>query len=306
VPPVPNDSATALALDAEAEECPSERGEILLEAAAAWQRAGDGAQSRALLEGLVAGGGHDACYARVELAAQLFEQDLRDDALARIAELARDPALDEGHCQSAAELLAQHGLLRESLRWYDRFVARLSPDRLDAVAGEDGWLSFESVPLRGRREVRRELGLPPDVTDEIAPDPPPNALENLAAGFARVRKREVVERMLIFQRAERAEAARCWPDLYDDDPGHFAEVERRRRAHAESGGQTVIVPGTVAGLVAFAEEHGGSARDQEVRRRYCMAIPDDQALPWPPARNAPCWCGSGFKYKKCCGRPGLG
>jgi hypothetical protein len=168
---VPNDSATALALEAEAEECPSERGEILLEAAAAWQRAGDGAQSRALLEGLVAGGGHDACYARVELAAQLFEQDLRDDALARIAELARDPALDEGHCQSAAELLAQHGLLRESLRWYDRFVPRLSPDRLDAVAGEDGWLSFESVPLRGRRKVRRELGLPPDVTDEIAPGP---------------------------------------------------------------------------------------------------------------------------------------
>jgi len=76
--------------------------------------------------------------------------------------------------------------------------------------------------------------------------------------------------------------------------------------HAETGGQTVIVPGTVAGLVAFAAEHGGSARDEEVRKRYCMAIPDDQALPWPPARNAPCWCGSGFKYKKCCGRPGLG
>jgi hypothetical protein len=48
VPPVPNDSAIALALEAAAEECPDERGEILLEAAAAWQRAGDGARGRAL------------------------------------------------------------------------------------------------------------------------------------------------------------------------------------------------------------------------------------------------------------------
>ncbi|TDC03308.1 SEC-C metal-binding domain-containing protein, partial [Actinomadura bangladeshensis] len=26
-------------------------------------------------------------------------------------------------------------------------------------------------------------------------------------------------------------------------------------------------------------------------------------LAWPPERNAPCWCGSGRKYKKCCGSP---
>jgi len=23
----------------------------------------------------------------------------------------------------------------------------------------------------------------------------------------------------------------------------------------------------------------------------------------PPSRNQPCWCGSGTKYKKCCGAP---
>jgi len=26
-----------------------------------------------------------------------------------------------------------------------------------------------------------------------------------------------------------------------------------------------------------------------------------RALDWPPARNERCWCGSGQKYKKCCG-----
>jgi hypothetical protein len=28
-------------------------------------------------------------------------------------------------------------------------------------------------------------------------------------------------------------------------------------------------------------------------------------VPWPPERNAACWCGSGRKYKKCCGAPGF-
>ena len=27
---------------------------------------------------------------------------------------------------------------------------------------------------------------------------------------------------------------------------------------------------------------------------------------WPPPRTAPCWCGSGRKYKQCCRRHGLG
>lgn len=68
----------------------------------------------------------------------------------------------------------------------------------------------------------------------------------------------------------------------------------------------MIVPGTVAELVAFAETHGGSPLDEEVRKRYCASIADARTLTWPPARNAPCWCGSGVKYKKCCGRPGCG
>lgn len=147
---MPNETAHALALEAEAEEYPEERGEILMEAAATWRRTGDDVRARALLEGLVADGGEDGCYARMELAAQLLDLDQPDDALARLAELARDPALHDGHCQWAAELLAEHGRPREALRWYDRLVARMAPDRLDAVRAADGWLAMESIALRGR------------------------------------------------------------------------------------------------------------------------------------------------------------
>ena len=306
---MPKQSTAALDLEAEAREYPDDRGEILMEAAAAWRRAGDDARASALLEGLVADGGEDGCDARVELAAQLLDLDQPDDALARLAELARDPALHDGHCRWAAELLAEHGRPREALRWYDRLVARMAPDRLDAVREADGWLALESIALRGRREVRRELGLPPDETDEMVPDPPEgglNAMLERLAGLERRTPHPPVYRVLIFQRAERAEAHRRWPDDYDDDPGHYAEVERRRRAHAEAGGRAVIVPGTVAELVAFAETHGGSPLDEEVRKRYCASIADARTLTWPPARNAPCWCGTGVKYKKCCGRPGTG
>ncbi|WP_406693168.1 SEC-C metal-binding domain-containing protein [Saccharopolyspora sp. ID03-671] len=33
--------------------------------------------------------------------------------------------------------------------------------------------------------------------------------------------------------------------------------------------------------------------------------PRRSGLPWPPGRNDTCWCGSGRKYKKCCGAPGF-
>jgi uncharacterized protein YchJ len=33
-------------------------------------------------------------------------------------------------------------------------------------------------------------------------------------------------------------------------------------------------------------------------------VPQQRTIAWPPPRNAACWCGSGSKYKKCCGRPG--
>jgi predicted Zn-dependent protease len=30
-------------------------------------------------------------------------------------------------------------------------------------------------------------------------------------------------------------------------------------------------------------------------------LADGEAVAWPPGRNEPCWCGSGKKYKRCCG-----
>jgi len=54
------------------------------------------------------------------------------EAEEHLAMLARDPALHGGHCEGAAELLAERGDLAEALKWYDRVVARLTPAQVSA------------------------------------------------------------------------------------------------------------------------------------------------------------------------------
>lgn len=64
---------------------------------------------------------------------------------------------------------------------------------------------------------------------------------------------------------------------------------------------------------ADARAGGGSARrlprppeSADTRSEYVMhrgATGDPDVIAWPPARNQPCWCGSGIKYKKCCAAP---
>jgi uncharacterized protein YecA (UPF0149 family) len=54
-------------------------------------------------------------------------------------------------------------------------------------------------------------------------------------------------------------------------------------------------------------------KQDEKRRKETVVNPDDPPLPDEPIeqieandspdRNAPCPCGSGKKYKKCCGKP---
>ena len=122
-------------------------------------------------------------------------------------------------------------------------------------------------------------------------------------GAAAPSPRRVQLRMLTVQRAERVEVRRRWPEVYTDtDEEYYPAAELDWRARAEQGGPPMrVVPGVVAELVAFAERVGGSPTDSDVKTRYVDTVPVERMLSWPPGRNAPCWCGAGRKYKKCCG-----
>jgi tetratricopeptide (TPR) repeat protein len=305
------DARLAKQLEADAVAYPGEREEILIEAADAWQRAGQPDRARAILDDLIRTGDEFRCDARVQLADLHLQAGEVELARAELDAAAKDPALSGGHCELAAELLAEYGDLDGAARWYDRAAARLTTDELDALRDADERVTFSTAAmLRGRRHVRRQLGLASDVLDTLVPDrddlegpvTPEHILDLIDAGTVPGRIR-----MLALRRDQRRLAQQRWPDVYDTtDDEYYTATEQRWREIKDSGVRTiVVVPADVGDLVAFADRHGGSATDGALRQRYCETVPDSATIPWPPERNAPCWCGTDRKYKKCCGRPGV-
>jgi uncharacterized protein YecA (UPF0149 family) len=61
-----------------------------------------------------------------------------------------------------------------------------------------------------------------------------------------------------------------------------------------------IAPIVVEDYAAWCAAHREDP--EEARAAYAAhRMGEGEAIPWPPGRNEPCWCGSGRKYKKCCG-----
>jgi SEC-C motif/Tetratricopeptide repeat len=109
-----------------------------------------------------------------------------------------------------------------------------------------------------------------------------------------------------FPAGEYEEAIRRWTSLAED----WAEVPHGEYCARLDGnikwmrGQGVpiraVVPVVVDDYSAWCAEHDEDP--EEARAAYAAdRMQDGEAIPWPPGRNEPCWCGSGRKYKKCCG-----
>lgn len=302
------DTKLAEQLEKDALAYPEERGEILLEAAEVWLRAGRRERAVELLTSLTGDGGDSGCGARIQLADVYLGAGDAGSAHAQLAAAAKDPALHDGHCVLAAELLTEHGDLVQAARWYDRAAARLADDQLDALRRRDDRISIATmIMLRGRQDVRQQLGRLPDMLDDLVPEPvstndPFDSEALLELVDAGVTPGKV--RVLTFRRDQRRLAQQRWPDHYTQpDDEYYPAAEHQWRQIRDGGVPSiVVVPGDVDALTAFAERAGGSATDTAVKRRYCQSVPDSDTITWPPERNAPCWCGSGRKYKKCCGR----
>ncbi len=111
-----------------------------------------------------------------------------------------------------------------------------------------------------------------------------------------------------FPRGEWEKATATWPDLLEDLPADHADYGQRiearlkRLARTLAGHPMRVSPMTVDGLTDFCAEQGDDPGTGEARSSYAAEIARrGSAVPWPPGRNAPCWCGSGRKYKTCCG-----
>ncbi|MBL1079894.1 SEC-C domain-containing protein [Nocardia sp. 2] len=293
----PSPRELALEYERDAEANPQERAQLLNEAAAHWAMAGDPDRARRLYRASIADGGPVTGDARVWYATFLIEfgaEEEGDQLLNTVfAEGSADPAVYE----VVGEQYEERGELDRALQWFDAGLARL---RL--ASGEIRSAPDEYRLAHGRARVRRISGLPEDIDDSwaasaaqesqrtVSGDPTPPQLS-----------------IFYFPPTEFDLALTHWPTLRERWPNHDqhrADVADALRIHAATGTPAKIASASVSGLVEYAAAHHADPADSHTRATYAAELlRTGAAITWPPGRNEPCWCGSGSKYKKCCGKP---
>jgi hypothetical protein len=314
-----NPQELALECEAEAAEFPDERVEALCEAADYWHLAGDDKRARTLYEQLVGEEG-SVGWPQAAYAGFLAKLGERDRALALLEALWRGRSTDPMAYEQAGEVceieLEQPG---SALRWYTAGITRL----VDPAMPIDPDMVHEDpnlmVLLSARARVRKTLGHPADDWDELAEasrlafpavdsDELP-AEPDADAAFVELPRATPVISALYWPPEEFARYRAKWPaeyaDLHDsDDPhaGHRRQVEEFLRGD-DQGFPLAVGTGTVEEFATFRE---GPEPGRRARTAYAGHLARlGRSVPWPPGRNDPCWCGSGRKYKKCCGTPGF-
>jgi len=186
------------------------------------------------------------------------------------------------------------GDLEGAVRAFDRAL-ELAEAGSAARSTESATDRFRVERLRAeRQECRQELGLPDDEPSRGAgavDREPPRTQEFVIAWFPR----------------EEIDAALGrWPSLdgaLGDPDAYCGIIEGRLRdLRAATGRMPGVAPLTVEGLVGYAEAHDLDPGTSEARSQLAAELGRrDEVIAWPPGRNDPCWCGSGRKYKRCCG-----
>jgi hypothetical protein len=92
---------------------------------------------------------------------------------------------------------------------------------------------------------------------------------------------------------------------YRDHADYRREIEQTLRALAAQYPVFRIMPLDVAGLLAHAEQHNLDPASRATRLAYTTSLhaAGRDSIPWPPQRNALCWCGTNRTYNTCCGSP---
>ena len=117
---------------------------------------------------------------------------------------------------------------------------------------------------------------------------------------------------VFWPRAEYHALIARWPrlsahvgDTWDE---HRRRVERHCVLVERNGLRVSQVAGEVDGFAAFLAANGAAKPSEDDLLAYpdMRTVAASSLASWPPARNAPCWCGSGAQYKRCCRPHGLG
>jgi len=301
-----------------------EEARALVDAGWLTSRSGNGEAALALFQRAAACDGEYHLDAHIGIVDQLYALDRTAEAEHAQAELRA--RLDAEPAESAqlrviadmVEVLSEAGRYERALEW-----CQAGLDRLAAGDGNPQAAEYRHRLLIDRSFLRGELGIELD-EDDLAAEEEANASlaqfrEELLEALSRKPALDVPEDgeafdgiVLRWVREDFATVRARWPEsttVYGDDYDTYAQrLQREARAYSDAGAAHVrIVSATLAEFEEYARQQGRDASVADTRRAfgewYAMTGHPGRVLLWPPARNGPCWCDSGRKYKKCCGAP---
>jgi tetratricopeptide (TPR) repeat protein len=150
------------------------------------------------------------------------------------------------------------------------------------------WRAPEPEPLHTHFEPDRptQLDSPPS-----AGDPKRRETSIAISWFPSGEYEQAIER---WQSLAEDWANVLYPDYCHRLDGHIKWM-RTHGIHVQA-----IAPIVIDEFLAWCTERNEDP--ENARADYAaQLLSEGKAIPWPPNRNAPCWCGSQRKYKKCCG-----
>ncbi|MDG4821823.1 SEC-C domain-containing protein [Asanoa sp. WMMD1127] len=227
----------------------------------------------------------------------LFRLGGRDDE-AMAAVTALRPLLTEQPDAPAyvSAALDAGGRTATAEEWLSEAADTLLGDRADsAEVGSTEAPGVAFFLLQQRHRVRRDLNLPHDRQDDLA--------DRLEARLTqRGDDRSPSEADLLF--FPKAEFDRLDPALAETFGADWDEHRARLERHLvrQAGPGLSVLRASAEGLTGYARGREGDPTDHDIQARYAQELSAQPGahIPWPPERNAACWCGSGLKYKKDC------
>ncbi|MDI2031634.1 SEC-C domain-containing protein [Saccharopolyspora sp. TS4A08] len=248
--------------------------------------------------------------------AYLLTHGRTDEAAPLLDELRRTPSKVAMTYMDVHYGFAASGDVAEGMRWLNAGANHIVPSLDEPLEATDQGFDL----LMERWHARRDQGMPADAMDEFVQRCAAHH-EEVSEGIHRLTDEEgdldglvdeegnlslTLYPVPLWTAEEFARSVAEHPEWWNEGTTHedYRRSVQRELADVPTG--ACLVPTTVTAVEEFAASFGIDPADPEAPDDFVFEeAHDGRYLPWPPGRNDTCWCGSGRKYKKCCGAPGF-
>ncbi|MEU4395998.1 SEC-C metal-binding domain-containing protein [Kribbella sp. NPDC023855] len=241
-------------------------------------------------------GGEEGDWGHFKYAEHLLRSGQEEEARAELVCLMVARRVSGLPWRLTAELLEDHDDLEAALFWYSAAVASLSAtERADPDAP-----AWARDVMNGRRRLRWATGIPLDEDDLLAQIGNTEAEEKVRALNEFVSLPQLVDgRMQFWTRSDLDELRQVEPAVSSSAVDAYYELAEQV-LRKQVGRRPVLLPRRLRAM-SLVLQSAFDARTTAELPSLTSQCDVAEAVEWPPGRNQRCWCGSGMKYKKCCG-----